>query len=450
MERRDRHDDRIRRMTDRLHSALRTESVRTENVRGFVLTLVRLQHGKKSVTYSLHVVPNLWSTYGMQGSDVLAIAGLSRSRCTFASTECFVREVPSDFDLGEFGAALVAALEKLKTADQHLELCGLKLEQPEGWGFFHNRPTTPVRRNQSFQRGDGHTAAKVDQMTLLEDEFFFYSLTWIDDSGNPKGWTIHYRAKHPPLTSELGAAMTFIGDFRTFRECPEFDFESCEWRHISFTPGQTPFDSNAGPVHQAFEHHPMHFAPGLHDLLDAHRILEQFGSSFLRVAPLVELPQASQPISIAAQKIVAEASDSSGAMPEAFDVAISFAGTERTSAEELAQLLRAAGVSVFYDNFYPEHLWGKDLVVFFDDIYRKRSKYCVMFISAGYVNRMWTNHERRSAQARALEEKGAEYILPIRVDETEVPGLPPTIGYVSLGEFGVQRIGEMLLKKLRA
>ena len=48
------------------------------------------------------------------------------------------------------------------------------------------------------------------------------------------------------------------------------------------------------------------------------------------------------------------------ALPSNFDVAISFAGTERELAEKLAEILRAAGIAVFYDNFYPEHLWGKN------------------------------------------------------------------------------------------
>lgn len=436
-------------MADRLHSALRTETVRTEHARGFVLTLVRLQHGKDSVTHSLHVVPNLSSTYGMQGTDVLAIAGLSRSTCTFTSGECFVREVPANFDVAAFGVALVSALEKLKSAHQHLEHCGLVLEQPEGWGYFHHRPATPVRETRLFQRGDGHTAAKVERMKSIEDDVFLYVLSWIDDGGNPKGWTIHYRAKHPPLTPELGAAMAFVGDFRSFRECPEFEFEACEWRHTSFVPGQTPFDSNAGSMHQGFENHPTHFAPGLHDLLDAHRILEPHGSSFLKIAATV--PTSAAPTMPSGRKSASPNTirSSAAAFPETFDVAISFAGTERADAEQLAQRLREQGITVFYDNFYPEHLWGKDLVVLFDGIYRKQSKYCVMFVSKSYVERMWTNHERRSAQARALEEKGAEYILPVRVDDSEVPGLPPTIGHASLAELGIETIAEMLVRRLR-
>ena len=70
-----------------------------------------------------------------------------------------------------------------------------------------------------------------------------------------------------------------------------------------------------------------------------------------------------------------------------------------------------------------------------------------MFVSTEYRDRKWTIHEARSAQARALEEKGNEYILPIRVDDIELEGLLPTIGYVPI-TTGIERIGDMLVKKL--
>ena len=114
---------------------------------------------------------------------------------------------------------------------------------------------------------------------------------------------------------------------------------------------------------------------------------------------------------------------------------------------ELAEILRAAGHSVFYDDFFPEQLWGKNLAIFFDEIFRKRARYCVIFVSKDYENGKWTIHEARSAQARAVEEKGAEYILPIKVDGTELEGLLPTIGYVPV-ETGIDRIAQMLIEKL--
>jgi hypothetical protein len=67
-------------------------------------------------------------------------------------------------------------------------------------------------------------------------------------------------------------------------------------------------------------------------------------------------------------------------------------------------------------------LWGKDLYEHLDYIYGRAARYCVLFISNDYAKKVWTTHERRSAQARALEEH-EEYILPARFDDTEVPAL---------------------------
>ena len=138
-------------------------------------------------------------------------------------------------------------------------------------------------------------------------------------------------------------------------------------------------------------------------------------------------------------------------LPGQFDVALSFAGTQREQAEALAKIVRAAGYEVFYDYFYEEHLWGKDLYVFFDEIYRKKARFCVMFVSQEYRDRMWTTHERQSAQARALEEKGAEYILPIEVEQIELPGLRPTIKRIQLSpKCSIEEIAQMLIRKLQA
>jgi hypothetical protein len=135
-------------------------------------------------------------------------------------------------------------------------------------------------------------------------------------------------------------------------------------------------------------------------------------------------------------------------MPTRFDVAISFAGVNREQAQYLATEVKKAGFVVFYDHFYPEELWGKDLVVFFDEIYRKRSRYCAVFVSRDYVDKEWTNLERKSAQARALAEKGADYILPIKMDDTELPGMPPTVAYVDYRSLGIEEISRLLIRKL--
>jgi hypothetical protein len=114
----------------------------------------------------------------------------------------------------------------------------------------------------------------------------------------------------------------------------------------------------------------------------------------------------------------------------------------------MAEKLRDAGFAVFYDNFYPEQLWGKNLTAFLDEVYRKKARFCVILVSKDYKEREWTNHELRSAQARALQEKGNDYILPIRVDATDLDGLPPNVGYVSI-DLGAEEIARLLIRKLQ-
>lgn len=56
------------------------------------------------------------------------------------------------------------------------------------------------------------------------------------------------------------------------------------------------------------------------------------------------------------------------------------------------------------------------------------------FVSKAYKASIWTSHEMRSAQARAVKEKGSDYILPIKVDDTELDGLPGTIAHIDIGK----------------
>lgn len=70
----------------------------------------------------------------------------------------------------------------------------------------------------------------------------------------------------------------------------------------------------------------------------------------------------------------------------------------------LRNLLRLKGVRVFYDRYEKSALWGKDLYQHLQTVYRDRARFCVVFISQAYAQRIWTRHELRQAQARAFEE----------------------------------------------
>jgi hypothetical protein len=146
------------------------------------------------------------------------------------------------------------------------------------------------------------------------------------------------------------------------------------------------------------------------------------------------------------------AQDSKYTTRYSYDVALSFAGEDRPFADDLAQRLKQSGIRVFYDDFERHQLWGTNLFEKLHEIYSSKARYCIMIVSKSYVEKQWTVHERRSAQERVLDERGGDYLLPVRIDDTVVPGLPKTIGYLSseLGAEGVARNFELKLMEALA
>ncbi len=139
--------------------------------------------------------------------------------------------------------------------------------------------------------------------------------------------------------------------------------------------------------------------------------------------------------------------DLGGVKMQEYDVALSFAGEDRKYAKELADLLMTKGYSCFYDENELPNLWGKNLYDYLSSVYKDYARYCVMFLSEHYEQKLWTNHERQHALARAFKEN-REYILPVRLDDTEIPGIPPTIGYLDLRSITIEEVYEALDKKL--
>ena len=108
-------------------------------------------------------------------------------------------------------------------------------------------------------------------------------------------------------------------------------------------------------------------------------------------------------------------------------------------------------MNVFYDKYEEVDLWGKDLYTHLKDVYEKRALFTVMFISEHYRDKLWTNHERKAAQARAFAESDKEYILPAFFDKAiEVPGLTKTTGYISLAKKTPEQVANLIVEKLTA
>jgi hypothetical protein len=130
-----------------------------------------------------------------------------------------------------------------------------------------------------------------------------------------------------------------------------------------------------------------------------------------------------------------------------FDLAISFAGSERDYARVIAAVTRENGLSVFLDELYESELWGKNLVETLGEIYETKARYCLIVVSKQYCERVFTNVERRAALERAIRTR-TEYILPLVVDGSWIQGLPKSTAYLDLRRKSVIAISEALLKKI--
>ena len=78
---------------------------------------------------------------------------------------------------------------------------------------------------------------------------------------------------------------------------------------------------------------------------------------------------------------------------------------------------------------------------------QKAARYCVLFASEAYAKKVWTTHERRSAQARALQ-SAEEYVLPVRFDDSEIPGLCPIIAHVEAASKTPAQLAKLISEKL--
>jgi|AMFO01.1.fsa_nt_gi Uncharacterized protein containing a TIR (Toll-Interleukin 1-resistance) domain len=129
-----------------------------------------------------------------------------------------------------------------------------------------------------------------------------------------------------------------------------------------------------------------------------------------------------------------------------YDVALSFASEQREYVEQVAKYLQEYGKNVFYDDFERADLWGKNLYEHLHEVYSNQSEYIIMFISNEYKNKEWTRHERKASQEKAFIQS-TEYILPVRFDDTKIPGLNSTTGYLDANKYSPEEVAQIFTQK---
>lgn len=130
-----------------------------------------------------------------------------------------------------------------------------------------------------------------------------------------------------------------------------------------------------------------------------------------------------------------------------YDVALSYASEDLDYVHPVAEGLKQGGARVFYAGFEQASTFGEVLSELFVDIFQKKARFTVVFISASYIDKPWPLLEGRIALGRALFEHQT-YLLPVRLDDSDLPGLLPTIGYVDGRSTSPAELVDLVLQKL--
>lgn len=131
-----------------------------------------------------------------------------------------------------------------------------------------------------------------------------------------------------------------------------------------------------------------------------------------------------------------------------FDIVISFGGPDRAVAQEIRDRLVTAGLRVFFDFDFRHSLLGEDLAVTLQDIYFRRSRYAVAILSRSFLKSKWAgNWEWRAVLAR-MNSQQQGYLLPYFLEDVGVPGLNPTIGFLSAVDVSPGEFAEIVVRKV--
>lgn len=132
-----------------------------------------------------------------------------------------------------------------------------------------------------------------------------------------------------------------------------------------------------------------------------------------------------------------------------YDVAVSFAGSDRAVVDNLVRVLKARGLEVFYDFDQQAQLWGKNLRKELARVYGRQAQYMIVCLSDDYPERDWTTFELEIGM-NAASKRTEDYLLPLIIgtNRPAITGLPATVGHISLSERSMEDVAEYLLEKI--
>lgn len=132
-----------------------------------------------------------------------------------------------------------------------------------------------------------------------------------------------------------------------------------------------------------------------------------------------------------------------------YDLAFSFAGSDRTYVEATKLACERLGLDVMYDRDLSNEWWGENYIIEQRVIYGRRTRYFVPFISHEYFRRPVPADEFAAALWTDVQ-RGGGYILPVIIGDVAVPPerLHPHIGYLRAEAHTPESLANELLRKV--
>lgn len=133
-----------------------------------------------------------------------------------------------------------------------------------------------------------------------------------------------------------------------------------------------------------------------------------------------------------------------------YDLAVSFAGEQRDYVRRTVDVCKQLGLRVFYDKDKNNEWWGGNFIREQRIVYSSQTRYFVPFISAEYLAKPIPMDEFSAAMMTAVKQ-GDGYILPVLMDDAEIPPdlLHRHIHYLRATDYTPEALAEELQRKVR-
>ena len=133
-----------------------------------------------------------------------------------------------------------------------------------------------------------------------------------------------------------------------------------------------------------------------------------------------------------------------------FKIALSFPGEHRGFVEQVAARLadQVGRDRVLYDKYYEAEFARTDLDTYLQRLYHDESELVAVFLCADYERKDWCGLEWRAIRD-LIKKRQTSTVMPLRFDDTEIPGLFSTDGYVWIGGRSPEEIADLILQRLQ-